>query len=160
MAEVILFYRTAEAPYGAFSNFAAFPINVDGQTWPTVEHYYQSQKMVDPEYRERVRQTASPMVAAQIGRGRRERLRADWDEIKVEVMRSALQAKFTQHHSLRELLLGTGEAELIEHTANDAFWADGGDGTGANMLGRLLMELRAVLRADAEPGAAPDPARM
>ena len=61
-------------------------------------------------------------------------------------MRDALRAKFTQHPSLRSLLLHTGDAELIEHTKNDRYWADGGDGTGKNRLGQLLMELRTELR--------------
>jgi len=64
-------------------------------------------------------------------------------------MRDALRAKFTQHSSLRSLLLHTGDAELIEHTKNDRYWGDGGDGTGKNRLGQLLMELRAKLRTEA-----------
>ncbi len=39
------------------------------------------------------------------------------------------------------------DARLVEHTNNDVFWGDGGDGSGHNMLGRLLMELRAELVA-------------
>lgn len=153
MPNVIPFYRTGEVPFGAFSNFAAFAIELDGRVWPTVEHYYQAHKMDDPEYQERVRTTASPMVAARIGRGRGARLRTDWDEVKVGVMRAAVRAKFAQHPALRELLLATKDATLVEHTANDAFWADGGDGTGANWLGRLLMEVRAELRAGVTPAA-------
>ena len=42
----------------------------------------------------------------------------------------------------------TGDAELVEHTKNDRYWADGGDGTGRNRLGQLLMELREQLRAN------------
>jgi len=41
--------------------------------------------------------------------------------------------------------LGTGDAELVEHSHNDRYWADGGDGSGQNRLGQLLMELRAQL---------------
>ncbi len=58
----------------------------------------------------------------------------------------ALRAKLTQHADLRALLLGTGEAPLIEHTANDAYWGDGGDGSGKNRLGALLMRVREELR--------------
>ena len=63
----------------------------------------------------------------------------------VREMREALRAKFEQHPKLKALLLSTGDAELIEHTHNDRYWADGGDGTGRNMLGKLLMELRTGL---------------
>jgi len=62
-------------------------------------------------------------------------------------MREAVRAKFTQHAELREKLVATGEAKIVEHTEKDAYWADGGDGSGKNMLGRILMELRAELRA-------------
>jgi len=61
-------------------------------------------------------------------------------------MRDVLRAKFTQHEDLRALLLSTGDAKLVEHTANDSYWADGGDGSGRNMLGQLLMQLREELR--------------
>jgi N-glycosidase YbiA len=43
-------------------------------------------------------------------------------------------------------LLATGDADLIEHTENDDFWGDGGDGKGRNELGRILMAVREVLR--------------
>jgi ribA/ribD-fused uncharacterized protein len=86
------------------------------------------------------------MVAARMGRSRERPLRRDWEDVKDDVMREALRAKFTQHENLRSLLLGTGNAEIIEHTSNDAYWGDGADGSGKNMLGKLLMELRAELR--------------
>lgn len=63
-------------------------------------------------------------------------------QIKDSVMRRALRAKFTQHSELRELLLSTGNCRLVEHTANDHYWADGGDGSGMNRLGELLMSVR------------------
>ncbi|KAB0877808.1 NADAR family protein [Cronobacter muytjensii] len=58
-------------------------------------------------------------------------------------MRFAVLEQFSQNIDARRLLLSTGNAELIEHTKNDRYWADGGDGTGKNMLGKILMETRA-----------------
>lgn len=104
-------------------------------------------KFSDPELRERVRACATPTQAASMGRSRRYPLRVDWEQEKENVMRVALRAKFTQHLQLRNLLLGTGNFVLIEHTKNDSYWGDGGDGTGRNRLGLLLMELRTQLRA-------------
>jgi N-glycosidase YbiA len=60
-------------------------------------------------------------------------------------MLGALRAKFTQHLNLRARLLATGDARLVEHTTRDTYWADGGDGTGRNRLGDLLMRMRAEL---------------
>lgn len=147
MAETINFYSTKEA-YGEFSNFAAFPIELDGQTWPTSEHYFQAQKFPGTEHAEAIRLERSPMIAARMGRDRRKPLRPDWDTVKDDLMRVAVRAKFRQHPALRELLLSTGDALLVEHTTNDAYWGDGGDGSGRNMLGRILMEVRDELRKE------------
>ena len=62
-------------------------------------------------------------------------------------MLDALRAKFSQHAHLRQLLVGTGRSELVEHTVNDCYWGDGGDGTGRNRLGVLLMQVRDELRS-------------
>jgi ribA/ribD-fused uncharacterized protein len=137
----IYFYAVGHE-YGEFSNFAAYPILLDGKRWPTTEHYFQAQKFAGTKQEERIRKAESPMKAARMGRSRKYRLRKRWDSVKVDVMRKALYAKFTQHQELRDLLLSTGEATLVEHTENDSFWGDGGDGSGKNWLGKLLMELR------------------
>jgi N-glycosidase YbiA len=142
--EPIRFYRVTEE-FGAFSNFSPHPVRLKGRVWPTTEHYFQGQKFPDSEHEEEIRLTPSPMIAARLGRSRSKPLRADWDAVKKDIMREALQAKFTQHPALRELLLSTGDRLLIEHTKNDRYWGDGGDGQGQNRLGALLMELRAAL---------------
>ncbi len=64
----------------------------------------------------------------------------------MDVMRKALFAKFTSHTFLKNKLLDTGKRELVERSPHDSYWGDGGDGTGENHLGRLLMELRAKLQ--------------
>lgn len=135
--------------YGAFSNFAEYPIRIDGVTWPTAEHYFQAQKFEDTAYRQRIRRASSPMEAARMGRDRKMKLRRDWESAKVSVMHTALLAKFRQHDELRTLLLSTGDAKLVEHTDNDDYWGDGGDGRGRNMLGQLLMRVRETLAAEA-----------
>lgn len=144
----ILFYRQND-PYGEFSNFSAHPFKLMGKVWPTSEHYFQAQKFAGTEHEETVRHAKTPSIAAKLGRSRSLPLQADWEAVKEDVMRAALKAKFEQHPKLRSLLLSTGDAELIEHTRNDSYWADGGDGAGKNRLGILLMELRAELFAEA-----------
>ena len=143
-ASPIHFYSVGDA-YGEFSNFALYPIRLNGKQWPTSEHYFQAQKFTDANFKERVHRASTPALAARMGRDRKLPLRRDWDSVKLGVMRQAVQAKFTQHAELAALLLGTGEAVLIEHTENDAYWGDGGDGTGANWLGRILMDVRSHL---------------
>jgi len=142
----ILFYRVSE-PYGEFSNFAPYPIQLKGKIWPTSEHYFQAQKFSGTEHEEAVRLAKSPMVAARMGRSLERPLRADWEAVKDDVMREVLRAKCAQHPSLKSRLLQTGDAEFVEHTTNDHYWGDGGDGAGKNRLGQLLMEMRAELVA-------------
>ena len=132
--------------YGEFSNFAPYPIRLDGKTWPTVEHYFQAQKFDDDAQRERIRAANSPLQAARSGRDRTQRIRRDWESAKLGVMRKALLAKFTQHRELGLLLLATGTAPLVEKSERDAYWAQGPDGRGKNMLGRTLMAVREELR--------------
>ncbi len=148
----ILFYRQND-PHGEFSNFSAHPFTLNGRVWPTSEHYFQAQKFAGTDHEETVRQAKTPSMAAKLGRSRALPLRPDWEAAKEDVMRAALKAKFEQHPKLKALLLATGDAELIEHTRNDSYWADGGDGSGKNRLGILLMELRAELTANLEPTA-------
>lgn len=146
MDEVVHFYGTNER-YGCFSNFASFPIELKGKTWPTSEHYFQAQKFAGTDHEEAIRLERSPMIAARMGRDRKRPLRADWESMKDDLMREAVRAKFEQHPEILEVLLSTGEAEIVERTKNDSYWGDGGDGSGRNMLGRILMEVRAELRA-------------
>ncbi|MDB5336218.1 MAG: hypothetical protein JWN70_1837 [Planctomycetaceae bacterium] len=143
--DVINFYSVSD-DFGQFSNFAAFPIELGGEVWPTSEHYFQAQKFADADYRQKIRQTISPMQAAKMGRDRKQTLRTDWETVKDDIMRQTVLAKFTQHDELRTLLLSTGSAKIVEHTENDAYWGDGGDGTGQNMLGRILVDIREQLR--------------
>lgn len=144
---VIYFYSTRDA-YGEFSNFARYPITIDGKVWPTSEHYFQAQKFLGEEHREAIRNAASPMTAARMGRDRKRPLRTDWEKIKDEVMRTAIRAKFSQHAELRNKLLATGDAQIVEHTTNDSYWGDGWDGDGKNMLGQILMSVREELRGN------------
>jgi ribA/ribD-fused uncharacterized protein len=149
--DVIKFYSVSEE-YGCFSNFSPHPIKLDGKTWPTSEHYFQAMKFVGSPDEEEVRLAKSPMIAARMGRSRKRPLRKDWESVKDQIMYEAVLAKFTQHADLRETLLATGDAKIVEHTENDNYWGDGGDGSGKNKLGQILMKVREVFRC-----AAPQP---
>lgn len=81
------------------------------------------------------------------------KLRPDWEEIKIEVMKRGLYAKFTQNPDLKKSLLGTGDREIIEDSPYDSFWGCGPKGDGQNQLGKLLMRLRSHLRNTVTPSA-------
>ncbi|KAG0291977.1 hypothetical protein BGZ98_002779 [Dissophora globulifera] len=149
MKDTINFYRQDD-PFGEFSNFYYAPIALHGNEWPTTEHYFQAQKFAhleDDQYVELIRTTATPGSAAKMGRNRSWPLRPDWEEVKDDIMRECVLQKFLQHPNLAEVLLGTGERYLNEHTKNDRYWADGGDGKGKNMLGIILAEVREKIAA-------------
>jgi ribA/ribD-fused uncharacterized protein len=145
----IKFYRTSDE-FGAFSNFAKYPVKWFGHTFPTSEHLYQAMKFFDNEMAmDAIRDAKTAKEAANLGRSL-PGIREDWEEVKLEVMYYVLTQKFTQHKELKELLLSTGDAEIVEHTHNDSFWGDGGDGKGQNHLGKLLMRLRDDFNAQKE----------
>lgn len=139
--EEIRFYRVDE-PYGYFSNFSPHPIYTDNERWNTVEHYFQASKFSDDEVRKKIQSIESPMQAAIEGRDRKNILRADWGSVKESIMYGALKCKFTQHPALMHKLFSTKDRVIIEHTENDNYWGDGGNGKGQNRLGFLLMRIR------------------
>ncbi len=142
---LIKFYLVGD-DYGWLSNSAPYPISLDGKMWYTAEHYFQTQKFHDATVQRQIAKTRSAAEILRIASNPKLRVRRDWDTVKLEVMGQAVRAKFTQITALKELLLGTGDAVLIEHNKNDSYWGDGGDGSGRNMLGIVLMELRDELR--------------
>ena len=105
-----------------------------------------SDTVLVPQIKEEIRQIASPMDAALEGRNRQNPLRPDWEEVKDEVMLQALRMKCSQNPDIAKDLMATGDAILIAHTRNDAYWSDGGDGSGKNKLGLLLMQVREELK--------------
>jgi N-glycosidase YbiA len=139
------FYSHHEEPYGCFSNFSPHGFELDGLWWPTSEHYFQAQKYIDTPYADQIRTAKSPMIAARLGRSRKQPIRADWSEVKDDVMRRAVLRKFTMNTDIKETLLSTGNAILIEATSDDYYWGCGTNGTGLNMLGKILMEVREQL---------------
>ena len=142
----IKFYHERDEPYGCFSNFSGHSFEVDGKPWQTAEHYFQAMKFAGTEHERAVQAAPAPMLAKQIGGDRARPLRPDWKGVKDDVMRRAVRAKFEQNADIRAVLLGTGEEELIEDAPNDYYWGCGETGTGKNMLGKILMEVREALR--------------
>ena len=141
----IYFYSTREE-YGTFSNFSAHGFELDGKYWKTSEHYFQAMKFEGTEYADKVREARSPKDAAAFGRRRDFPLRKDWEQVKDDVMRKAVLKKFQTHEDIRELLLSTDDEELVEKTTGDYYWGCGTNGTGKNMLGKILMEVREQLK--------------
>jgi predicted NAD-dependent protein-ADP-ribosyltransferase YbiA (DUF1768 family) len=135
--------------------------------------FYDLSSMRHTEYMEIIRLSDGPMKAAILGRQKQKGgfagdwkvnkvsdlrtlndviktypdvgLRADWESAKDDIMRKALQAKFTQNADLKKLLKETGNRKIIEASPKDAYWGWGRDKKGKNMLGLLLEEFRGGL---------------
>jgi len=173
MNNSILFYNENDKEYGYLSNFygkkndSNFKLVIDKKKWKTSEHYYQSCKFIDfPEYVELIRNATTPNIAKIyatqkvqggypwrtklnpiINEYKQKGVRIDrnWNKQKIDVMRYVLEEKFEQNPHLAKKLIDTYPYKLVEHTNRDAFWGDGIDGNGENMLGRLLEEMRKEL---------------
>jgi N-glycosidase YbiA len=137
---------TFMGPYWFLSNFAESPVEFEGQVYPSVEHAFAAAKTLDPAQRELIRLAPRSGDAKRLGR--QSALRAGWDDIRVDVMRTLLARKFAPGSELARCLLATGDAQLIEgNTWGDRFWGKV-RGQGRNQLGELLMERRAQLRTN------------
>lgn len=146
----IRFYRASDKPYGVFSNLYRREIAFESQVFPTAEHAYQAGKARKEAVRNWLMAAPSPSLLAMAAHGLYYwDVAPGWSTKKFGRMRAVLVAKFTQQDDLREILLATGTARLIEATTLDnpvnRLWGEV-NGVGQNMLGKLLMEVREELR--------------
>ncbi|WP_299018060.1 GTP cyclohydrolase II [uncultured Photobacterium sp.] len=149
MIDEIKFYEPQDS-HGFLSNFSPSPITLSSVVWPTSEHYYQAQKFVDPEIRKQILNAETPTEAFNLSRQYTDKVKDDWMDVREAVMRYIVFEKFRQNKQLAHLLVSTGERVIKEHSHKDPFWGDGGDGSGRNELGKILMEVRGYF-ADREP---------
>ena len=146
-------FRIVRERWGGLSNFGAFPLEVNGVAIPTSEALYQACRFpADPDLQRQVIAQPSPMAAKVKANAVSNRTRADWFGINVRLMRWVLRVKLAcNRDSFGQLLNSTGEMPIVEHSKHDRFWGaqvQGGQFVGVNALGRLLMELRELLRGD------------
>jgi len=152
---VTIYFYVPRDEYGWMSNFSPHGVKLDGDFWPTVEHFFQAAKFTttDPDHARAILRAPRAKEAARMGRDRGHRLRPDWESVKDGVMKRAVKCKFETHPDLREKLLATGDEELVEASPVDYYWGAGEDGSGKNRLGHILMAVRAEIR-EAPPAAA------
>ena len=136
---------TIASGYAFLSNFYPSTIWVEGKSYPSVEHAYQAHKTLNEESREIIRNAKDPSIAKRLGRG--VEMRPDWDTVKEGLMRDFIRKKF-ESPFLADQLLKTGDCELVfGNTWNDRVWGVC-RGTGSNLLGKILMEVREDLRRE------------
>jgi ribA/ribD-fused uncharacterized protein len=147
-SKYIKFYKASDR-YGFLSNFSLHSFMIKGKIWRTVEHYYQAQKFAGRAYEETIRSAGAPGKAKKLGNARDAKagpIRTDWAKVKEHIMYEGLTAKFMQNEKIHDQLLATGNNILVESSRKDKYWGDGGNGSGLNRLGALLMNLREELK--------------
>lgn len=126
--------------YRWLSNFHLGSIWYRDHAYPSVEHAYQAAKAVTESERQMIAHAASPGEAKLLGGTTPKR--PDWEAVKVGIMTKLVTIKFTESEELRQKLLATGNARLVEgNNHGDTFWGVCG-GIGENMLGRIIMAVR------------------
>ena len=134
-----------QGEYRWLSNFWLCNVEVGGITYPSVEHFYQAAKAVKISDMTKIATAATPSQAKWLGRNIQ--TRPDWEEVKVFIMRSGLEAKF-RNPELARKLVATFPTDLVEGNYwHDNFWGNCScprciDKPGKNVLGLLLMEIR------------------
>ena len=136
---------------GMLSSWHKLPFEVNGITYQTMEHWFQSQKFPeDPALQNQIRQASTPNLAKKLGQ-QPDKIRSDWftvredgGSVREDVMYEGLLAKFSQHPKLLKKLKSTGERLIRENSKGwgDEFWGIGSSGMGANKMGLLLMKVR------------------
>lgn len=138
-----------EGYYEFLSNFYNVPVFYRGVLYDNSESAYQSAKTDDVDCK-KLFIGCNPGRAKRLGR--KVPKRNDWEEIKESVMREVVHCKFSQNDDIAEMLLSTGNEELIEgNTWHDNFWGNCSCSKCSgkekkNMLGKILMEERKSLK--------------
>ena len=128
-----------------------YKIVVNGHVFLTSEALYQCCRFPDhPHIQKQIMFQKSPMTAKDISRSFLYLSRADWDLMRIRIMRWCIYAKLVCNwYSFGDLLDSTGDKDIVEDSPKDTFWGATWNGSyflGTNALGRLLMQARAMYR--------------
>ena len=138
--------------YPEFSNFWNCRVKWNGLVYSNTEAIFQAQKTLNEEEQLKF-VNLNGGQAKQLGR--KITLRNDWESVKFQTMCDIVYAKFSQNEKLKELLLNTGTAYIMEDTTgwHDNIWGHCSCGRcqtkqSKNLLGLALMFTRAKLIGD------------
>ncbi len=134
--------------YRWLSNFTPVKIELECIEYPSVEAAYMSAKCHDKEWKDVCKDPKNS--AGTIKRlSKKVKLREDWEQVKLDVMKVCLREKFTQEPFLSNLL-ETGTEFIQEgNWWKDKYWGVClQTGKGENHLGKLIMIIRKSLILD------------
>lgn len=129
--------------YEFLSNFAPCYIRYEGVLYTSVECAFQAAKVSDINIKKQIAQL-TPKDAKKYGK--KVKLRSDWNNVRIDIMRDLLKIKFNDDHfGYRQKLVNTGDSYIEEgNKHHDTFWGVC-NGIGENHLGKLIMEIREEL---------------
>ena len=139
--EVIGFYPRE---FYCLDNFSSFKVEYDGYLYSSNEEAYQALGFIEsaPEIADQIKKSHSAHEAQKIAYANRDKIRDDWNSIKLDVMKKLLKAKIEQNPYVLKKLLETKNYVIVEDSPKDNYWGWGENRDGENHLGRLWMELR------------------
>ena len=131
-----------------FDNFSSFKVMYNGVLYSTVEHAYQASKFIEtaPDIARKITESYSAHEAQKIAYENKDKQRADWDNVKLEIMEKLVRLKLEQNPYVKKKLLQTQNYTICEDSPKDSYWGIGPDRKGQNHLGKLWMKLREELR--------------
>ena len=141
MNDVIGFYPRE---FYCLDNFSSFKVECDGYLYASLEEAYQTAKFLKsaPEIAEEIKKSHSAHEAQKIANANKDKVRSDWQEVKLTIMEELLRKKLQQNPYVKQKLLQTKDYIIVEDSPKDNFWGWGKDRTGENHLGKLWMKLR------------------
>ena len=152
ISQSVFFHKKTDSHW-ILSNMSACPLEIDGIPFKSSEHLFQKLKFATPKSITAVYQSKSPKMTAKHFQKLGGHKRADWEQIRVDVMKFCLQQKYEQCPKFREELESTKGYNIVElqdskrdkETSRANAWGvktKGENYEGPNLMGRLLMELR------------------
>ena len=145
----IKFNDLHDVPFGSLSPLSPHPVTVRHQTYPSLNHYFQSQRFAGSPLEADLRNATSLWELDRLTRKAEDAHYQvqDWDSLKPDVMLLGNYFKFRQNGDALTVLQQTSSKVIVYHNT-DNFWGDGGDGTGKNLLGVVLMATRKRLLSE------------
>lgn len=135
--------------YRFLSNFWPAKVSFEGMEFESIEHAYQAAKTLDLEIRTQfqgIKANEAKNLAKKFKTSWKDKMREDWDDVKLQIMEDLVRQKFTTHLDLKQQLIDTGGCYLEEsNTWHDVWWGVC-KGKGENHLGKILMKIREELK--------------
>ncbi|XP_065832926.1 N-glycosidase YbiA-like [Oscarella lobularis] len=159
MEEMFTFFWKSLSP---FSQWHPAKFTVDGIVYNCAEQFMMHQKAIlfkDDVTASEVLETEDPAGQKKLGRKVRGFDEDVWKKHRMQIVKAASKAKFTQNDKLKSQLLATAGTTLVEASPVDRIWGIGLSATdkraqrretwrGQNLLGQALTETRDEILAE------------